>query len=195
MPGDNPSSDIKHDLDGRSIVLVGMMGAGKTTVGRRLAARLKLPFIDVDAEIEKAAGQSIADIFAEYGEDHFRAGEQRVFLRLLGEGPQVLATGGGTFMNEETRAEVSKIGISVWLKAEFKTLFKRVKRRSHRPLLKTANPEQVLRDLMAERDPIYSLADITVSSREVPHDVVVGEIIAKLGERLTSTATKQASAG
>ncbi|MBZ0216861.1 MAG: shikimate kinase [Fimbriimonadaceae bacterium] len=167
---------IADRLDKQSIVLVGMMGAGKTTVGRRLATRLNLPFVDVDSEIEEAAGLKIEDIFSSYGEAQFRTGEQRVIERLLRDTPGVLATGGGAFMNPTTRKAISANGISVWLKADFDTLFSRVKRRNHRPLLKAENPEQILRKLIEERTPVYAQADITIESRDVPHDIIVNEI-------------------
>ncbi len=177
MPFAKVPGGARPGLGDRSLVLVGMMGAGKTTIGRRLAARAGLPFIDADSEIEKAAGQSVADIFAQYGEDHFRAGEQRVFLRLLEAGPCVLASGGGAFMSETIRNHIARHGISIWLKADFDTLYKRVRRRSHRPLLKSGNPEKVLRDLISTRDPVYAQANIIAHSRDVPHDQVVSEIL------------------
>ena len=171
-------------LGRRSIVLIGMMGAGKSSIGRRLAARLGIPFVDADAEIEAAAGMTIEDIFANYGEASFRSGETRVISRLLEAGPQVLATGGGAFMNPETRGIIRRNGVSVWLKADFDVLFRRVKRRNDRPLLKTADPAETLRKLMAERDPIYAQADASIHSREVPHETIVEEILAALADRL-----------
>ncbi len=171
-------------LGRRSIVLVGMMGAGKSSIGRRVALRLGIPFIDADAEIEKAAGMSISDIFAIRGEAEFRAGETRVIARLLESGPQVLATGGGAFVNPETRAAVAAKGISIWLKADFDVLLKRIRRRHDRPLLKTEDPGATLRKLMQERDPIYALADLTVQSRDVLHDRIVDEIVSALAGRL-----------
>lgn len=177
VPGTNT---IKSDLDGRAIVLVGLMGAGKTTIGRRLASRLKLPFTDADNEIEKAAGKSIPDIFSEHGEEYFRDGERRVIARLLEHGPQVLATGGGAFMDEETRRNIAQHGVSIWLRADLQLLMKRVIKRSHRPLLKTADPSAVMEKLMSERYPVYALADIIVDSRDAPHEVIVGEVIDQL---------------
>jgi shikimate kinase len=171
-------------LGRRSIVLVGMMGAGKSSIGRRVAARLGIAFVDADVEIEEAAGMSIADIFAAHGEPYFRAGEARVIARLLEHGPQVLATGGGAFMNEQTRANIRDKGVSVWLKAELDVLTRRLRRRNDRPLLKTADPVATLANLLAERDPIYGEADVTVMSREIPHDLIVGEIIAAVGSKL-----------
>lgn len=171
-------------LGTRSIVLVGMMGAGKTTIGKRLAARLGLDFRDADAEIEKAADRTIPEIFAEKGEAYFRDGERRVIARLLAEGPMVLATGGGAFMRAETREAIAASGVSVWLKAEFDVLMARVRRKSNRPLLQTADPEGTLRRLIDERYPTYALADLTVLSRDVSHDVVTEEIVDALAARL-----------
>ena len=171
-------------LEQRSIVLVGMMGAGKSSIGRRVAARLGIAFVDADVEIEEAAGMSIAEIFAAHGEPYFRAGEARVIARLLDHGPQVLATGGGAFMNEQTRANIRDRGVSVWLKAELDVLTRRLKRRNDRPLLKTADPVATLANLLAERDPIYGEADVMVMSREIAHDLIVGEIIAAVSSKL-----------
>ena len=171
---------VRERLGGRSIVLVGIMGAGKSTVGRRLAARLELPFKDADAEIEAAAGMSVAEIFGTHGEPYFREGERRVIGRLLQEGPTVLATGGGAFMNPETRAWIGQAGISVWLKAELDVLMRRVRKRSNRPLLKNPDPEGSMRQLMAARQPVYALADLTVESRDIPHDRVVDDIVQAL---------------
>jgi shikimate kinase len=171
-------------LSRRSIVLVGMMGAGKSSIGRRLAARLGVPFVDADAEIEQAAGMSIADIFSAYGEPYFRAGEMRVIARLLEHGPQVLATGGGAFMNATTRANIHDRAVSVWLKADAGVLTRRLRRRNDRPLLKTADPAATLAALLAERDPVYGEADLTVLSRDIPHDVIVDEIVAAVRDKL-----------
>lgn len=175
-------------LGSRSIVLVGMMGAGKSSVGRRLAARLTLPFVDADTEIETAAGMSIPDIFAAHGEAAFRSGEQRVISRLLDSGPQVLATGGGAFMSAETRGAIRAKGISVWLKAEFEVLMRRIKRRNDRPMLKTDDPAATLKGLMEIRYPIYAEADIIIESRDVPHGTVVDEIIAALDRSVAGAA-------
>ena len=171
-------------LGRRSAVLVGMMGAGKSSIGRRVALRLGIPFVDADTEIEKAAGMTIPDIFAMHGEPDFRAGEARVIARLLESGPQVLATGGGAFMNADTRAVIGAKGVSVWLKAEFDVLMRRIKRRHDRPLLKTDDPGATLRALMDERYPVYALADVTVQSREVPHEKIVDEIVSGLAAHL-----------
>ncbi len=168
-------------LGRRSIVLVGMMGVGKSSIGRRLGARLGIPFVDADAEIERAAGMSIVDIFARHGEADFRSGEARVIARLLEGGPQVLATGGGAVINADTRALIKAKGVSIWLSADFDVLMRRInKRKNDRPLLQTADPEATLRALLAERDPIYAQADITVQSRDVSHDAIVAEIVAAL---------------
>jgi shikimate kinase len=168
---------IRASLGTRSLVMVGLMGCGKTSVGRRLSARLDLPFVDADEEIETAAGKTITEIFADHGEAHFRDGERKVIARLLKNGPQVLATGGGAFMHPETRQNIKRAGISIWLKAELPVLMRRVMRRDNRPLLKTADPEARMRELMAERYPIYAEADLVANSRDVPHDVIVDEIL------------------
>lgn len=167
-------------LGGRPIILIGLMGAGKTTIGRRLANRLGIPFRDADHEIEAAANLSVAEIFAEHGESYFREGEKKVIARLLDGGCQVLATGGGAWMNEETRDVVGERGISVWLKAEFDILMSRVRRRSHRPLLKNPNPEGVMQRLMDERYPVYALADLTVMSIDAPHEAIVEAVVKAL---------------
>jgi shikimate kinase len=164
------------------VVLIGMMGAGKSSIGRRLATRLDLHFVDADTEIEKAAGMSIPDIFATRGEAEFRAGEARVIARLLDSAPQVLATGGGAYMNADTRAAITAKGVSIWLKAELDVLMRRIKRRQDRPLLRTDDPGATLRALIEERYPIYALADLTVQSREVPHDKIVDEIMVALAD-------------
>jgi shikimate kinase len=173
---------VRAGIGGRSIVLVGLMGCGKSSIGRRLAARLELPFIDADDEIEQAAGRTIPDIFAEHGEAYFREGERKVIHRLLCSGPQVLATGGGAFMNPDTRASIRQCGISIWLKAELPVLMRRVAKRDNRPLLKQKDPEAVMRQLMETRYPLYAEADLTVDSREVAHDVIVGEIVQMLAQ-------------
>jgi shikimate kinase len=174
------SRALREVLGDRSIVMVGMMGCGKSSIGKRLAQVMDIRFVDADDEIEKAAGMSINDIFARLGESHFRDGERRVIARLLAGGPQVLSTGGGAFMCEETRALIKARGVSVWLRAELAVLMRRVMRRDNRPLLKTENPEARMRELLDVRNPIYALADIAVESRDVSHDVIVNEIIAKL---------------
>lgn len=180
-----PAPAIVSCLGDRSIVLIGMMGVGKSSIGRRLGARLGIAFVDADAEIERAAGMSIADIFARHGEDAFRSGEARVIARLLSGGPQVLATGGGAVMNAATRALIREKGVSIWLAAEFDLLMRRIsKRKADRPMLQTADPAATLRELLAEREPIYAQADLTVQSRDVPHDAIVTEIIERLADHL-----------
>jgi shikimate kinase len=192
-----PPGPVLSALDRRSIVLVGMMGVGKSSVGRRLAARLSIPFIDADSEIEKAAGMTIPEIFARHGEAYFRSGEARVLARLLESGPQVLATGGGAFMNEDTRALIKLKGVSVWLHADFDVLMRRnSKRRSDRPLLQTEDPGETLRRLLAEREPTYALADLTVQSREVPHEAIVADVMTALAAylKVAAASDQQASA-
>lgn len=176
------AAHVAEALGNRTIVMVGLMGCGKSSVGRRVASRLQLPFIDADDEIEKRAGQSIEDIFAEHGEVFFRDREKLVIASLLDQGPMVLATGGGAFIAPETRAVIKETSISIWLKADLPVLMRRVSRRDNRPLLKTKDPERVMRDLIDERYPIYAEADITVESREVPHDLIVEDILTALSE-------------
>ena len=175
-------SEIADTLGRRSIVLVGMMGAGKSSVGRRLAARLGIGFVDADTEIESAAGMTIPEIFEKHGEAYFRAGEARVIARLLDNGPQVLATGGGAIMNPNTRDLIRDKGISVWLKADANVLLKRTKRRTDRPLA------EKIRELLPLREPVYERSDIVVQSREEPHDTIVAEIVASLVKMLGLTA-------
>ena len=171
---------IRRNLGNRSVVMIGLMGAGKTSVGKRLAASLDMPFNDADQEIERAAGKTISEIFAENGEAYFRDGERRVIARLLGEGPKVMATGGGAFMNAETRERIAASGISVWLRADLDTLMMRVSRRDNRPLLKSPDPRAVMEKLIGERYPVYALADVTVDSRDVPHEVIVEAVLRAL---------------
>ncbi|MGC2409340.1 MAG: shikimate kinase [Methyloceanibacter sp.] len=175
---------IRETLGSRSIVLIGLMGAGKTAVGRRLANRLDLAFIDADSEIELAAGETVSEIFAEHGEHYFRQGEAKVIARLLQGGPQVLATGGGAYMDAGTRANIKAKGLSIWLKAELPVLLHRVRRRNNRPLLASGNPETMMRELMQKRHPVYAKADITVESRDVPHDVIVSDVVEALARWL-----------
>jgi shikimate kinase / 3-dehydroquinate synthase len=180
-------------LEGRAIVLVGLMGSGKTAIGRRLAQRLGLEFVDSDTEIEWAAGMTIPEIFSRYGEPYFRDGERRVMARLLAEGPRVIATGGGAFMTAETRARIGESAISVWLKGDFDILWRRVRKRTHRPLLQNSNPEATLKKLMEQRYPVYAQADVTVISQEGPHEAVVEEALIGLEGHLAAAA--QANAG
>jgi shikimate kinase len=177
-------AEITAALGTRSVVLVGMMGAGKSTIGRRLSLRLRLPFLDADTEIEAAAGMSIPDIFEARGEPDFRDGEARVIARVLDSGPGVLATGGGAFMREETRSRIRDKAVSIWLKADADIIMRRVKRRADRPLLQTADPEATVGRLIREREPVYQHADLTVWSRDVPHEKIVDECIEALYGRL-----------
>ncbi len=172
------TAQVLRALGTRSIVLVGMMGAGKSSIGRRLAIRLGLPFADADTEIETAAGMTIAEIFAKHGEPYVRAGEARVIARLLDHGPQVLATGGGAIMDQRTRDLIQIKGISIWLKADLDVLNKRTKRRGERPLV------DKMKELLPLREPIYALSDIVVQSRDEPHDTIVDEIAAALPKHL-----------
>ena len=163
--------------NGKPIVLIGLMGAGKTTVGRRLAQRMRLPFVDADHEIEAAAGMSVADIFERFGEPYFRDGERRVIARLIDGLPKVIATGGGAFMNEATRALILNQSIAIWLDAEPAVLADRVSRRDTRPLLRGGDPEALLTELAAIRNPFYALAPIRVESVIAPHDATVDAIL------------------
>lgn len=172
------TAQVLRALGSRSIVLVGMMGAGKSSIGRRLATRLGLAFADADTEIETAAGMTIAEIFARHGEPYFRAGEARVIARLLDHGPQVLATGGGAIMDQRTRDLIQIKGISIWLKADLDVLSKRTKRRGERPLV------DKMKELLPLREPIYALSDIVVQSRDEPHDTIVDEIVMALPKHL-----------
>jgi shikimate kinase len=187
-----PEAAILAGLGKRLIVLVGMMGAGKSTVGRRLAGRLGLRFVDADTEIETAASMTIPEIFESRGEDYFRNGEARVIARLLDGGPAVLATGGGAFMREETRRRIQEKAISLWLKADADVIMRRVRRRADRPLLQTADPDGTVARLLIEREPVYQLADITIYSRDVPHDRVVDDCMEALQAFLSPPDTLQA---
>lgn len=162
----------------RSIVLIGLMGAGKSCIGKRLAERLDMPFADADREIEKAAGCSIADIFEAHGEQAFRDGERRVIARLLDGPPQVLATGGGAYMDAETRQAIRERGVALWLRADLDLLVKRTAKRSHRPLLNKGDPRQILKELMDKRYPIYAEADLVVDSRDGPPEETVKRALA-----------------
>src|ERR1700733_10649892 len=192
--GPSQEAEIIAALGRRSVVLVGMMGAGKSTIGRRLSARLGLPFLDADAEIELAhAGMTIPEIFTAHGEPHFRDGEARVIARLLDSGPAVLATGGGAFMREETRNRIGDKAVSIWLKADADIIMKRVKRRADRPLLQTADPAATIGRLIEEREPVYRHADLTIWSRDVPHEKIVEECVEALHSRLCGDGAKATS--
>ncbi len=165
----------------RPIVLVGLMGVGKTTVGRRLALRMNLPFVDADHEIEAASGMTVAEIFAKYGEEYFRDGERRVIARLIDGTPKVIATGGGAFINDDTRALILRDTTSVWLSAHPDILVERVGRRDSRPLLRNRDPGKVLAELARVRNPIYAQADIHIVSNKTPHEATVSAILRALG--------------
>lgn len=193
MVDNETAEDFRTKLGPRSIVLVGLMGCGKSSIGKRLAARLGLTFLDADEEIEAVAAKTITEIFADHGEAFFRDRERKVIARLLAQGPQVLATGGGAYMHPETRQAISASGISIWLKADLSVLMRRVSKRDTRPLLKTPNPEATMRKLMDTRYPVYAEADITVESRDEPHDILVNEIIGRLNTRFEQEAAKALS--
>jgi shikimate kinase len=184
-------AEITAALGPRSVVLVGMMGAGKSTIGRRISSRLGLPFLDADAEIEAAARMSIPDIFESRGEPDFRDGEARVIARLLDSGPAIIATGGGAFIRQETRDRIRDKAVSIWLKADADIIMRRVKRRSDRPLLQTDDPEATVDRLIGEREPFYRQADLTVWSRDVPHEKIVDECIEALHQRLCGGGLKE----
>lgn len=166
---------------GKPIVLVGLMGVGKSTVGRRLAARLHLPFVDADTEIEEAAGMTVSEIFEKFGEAYFRDGERRVIARLVDGKPKVIATGGGAFINDETRALILDQSIAIWLDAPTRILAERVGRRDTRPLLRNRNPREVLDELAAVRNPIYAQAPIRIASDRAPHESAVNAILKAIG--------------
>jgi shikimate kinase len=190
-PAESLEAKVTRLLRGRTLVMVGMMGAGKSSVGRRLAGRLGMPFVDADTEIERAANATITEIFMRHGEAYFRDGERRVIQRLLDGKPKVLATGGGAFINAETRAAiVESRALSIWLMAERDVLMSRVRRRSNRPLLKTDDPEATMDRLIADRYPIYAEATIHVQSRDVAHDVVIDDILNALAEHLEQTSAE-----
>ena len=184
-------SRVARLLRGRTLVMVGMMGAGKSSVGRRLASRLAMPFVDADSEIELAANSTIPEIFEQHGEAYFRDGERRVIQRLLDGKPKVLATGGGAFIQPETRSAIKANAISIWLKADRDLLLSRVKRRGNRPLLKNGDPAETIDRLIGERYPVYAEADVHVQSRDVAHDVVIDDILATLAEFLEREAVAE----
>ncbi|MCO5059832.1 MAG: shikimate kinase [Rhizobiaceae bacterium] len=168
---------IRQRLAKRSIVLVGLMGAGKTAIGRKVAAALSLRFVDSDHEIENVSRMTVPELFERYGEAEFRALERRVIGRLVKDGPQVMATGGGAFMNDQTRRLIGRHGLSVWLKADLDILMDRVAKRQNRPLLKTADPRATMARLMDERYPVYALADVTVKTRDEKREIIADEVI------------------
>ncbi|MGO8952091.1 MAG: shikimate kinase [Rhodomicrobium sp.] len=176
---------VRDALGNRSVVLIGMMGSGKSSIGRRLAAALELPFSDADMAIEQAAGMTVEEIFRAHGEPHFREGEERVIKRLLQSGPQVLATGGGAVLSAKTREEIAKSAISIWLKAPVELLLQRVSRRDNRPLLKESDPRAVLTRLLEERTPYYAGANLMLESRDAPHEVIVENALSLLASYLT----------
>ena len=178
---------------GRSIVLVGLMGAGKTAIGRRLAQRVGLPFVDADHEIETAAGCTIEEIFTRFGEPAFRDGERKVIARLLERPPLVLATGVGAFMDPDTRARIRARAVSVWLRADLDVLVRRVARRSNRPLLKDASPREVLAKLMAARDPVYAEADLVVETDDSPAEATVERVLAALAHHAATRVPAEAA--
>lgn len=183
--GDGRIERVRSRLGRKSVVLVGMMGAGKTSIGRRLAGILRLPFVDADNEIEKAANLTVPEIFAQYGEAHFREGERRVMARLLANGPSVLATGGGAFMSHETREACREHGITIWLQADVSVLLERVRKKGNRPLLSGPDPEGTLRRILLEREKTYALADLSIRSRDGPHHALVAEIIGMLDAHMS----------
>ncbi len=177
-------------LGSRNLILVGLMGAGKSSVGRIVAQQLGIPFVDSDAEIEKVSRMSISELFAAYGEEEFRALETRVMKRLLKNGPRVVSTGGGAFINDRTRRHIKKGGVSIWLKADLDVLWDRVSKRDTRPLLKTENPKQTLENLMNARYPIYELADLTVLSRDVRKELMADEVLKAVIDSRTESAAR-----
>jgi shikimate kinase len=182
-----PAEALVARLGARSIVFIGLMGAGKTAIGRRVASELGLPFLDSDHEIETASRMTVPELFERYGEAEFRGLEQRVIARILETGPQVLSTGGGAFMNPTTREAIARHGISVWLKADIDVLMERVSKKQNRPLLKTADPRATMERLMAERYPVYAVADVTVLTRDERKEIIAAEVIEALGRRLAAT--------
>jgi shikimate kinase len=183
IPNQNENIElVRSQLGQRSITIVGLMGAGKSVIGRKVAMKLKIPFVDADSEIEKAAKMTVADIFSSYGEPEFRRLEKSVIKRVLENGPQILATGGGAYMDPETQQMVSDSGISLWLSADIDLLMQRVSKKTTRPLLKKPNPRGVMEDLMRERYPVYALADVEIASRDVSKDEMTNLVIAGLAQ-------------
>lgn len=180
--GPSLTEQARAALGKRNLVFVGLMGAGKSVIGRMVAQALSLPFVDTDTEIERVSRMTISELFAAYGEVEFRSLETRVIARLMEGGPRVISTGGGAFINENTRQVISEGGVSVWLNAELEVLWERVNKRDHRPLLKTENPKATLENLMNQRYPIYALADITVQSGHVRKEAMVTNVLSALAE-------------
>lgn len=195
MASEETVAEILTQLGKRSVVFVGLMGAGKTAIGRKVAATLGLPFLDSDQEIEAASRMTVPELFERYGEPEFRALEQRVIARVLEQGPQVLSTGGGAFMNAQTRATIEAQGVSVWLKADLDVLMDRVSKKQNRPLLKAADPRGVMQRLMAERYPVYATADVTVPTREEKKEVISAEVINSLLDHLTGAGKSTGTDG
>lgn len=197
MPNQNKKADqinlhsqaeeVKALLNQRPVVLVGLMGAGKSTIGKKMASMLELPFFDLDTEIENVSRMSVTELFASYGEPEFRDLERRVMQRLLEGGSMILATGGGAYMNEQTRENIASAGISVWLNAELDVLMERVLRRHDRPLLKNDDPRAVMQKLMTERYPVYATADLSIMSRDEKREVIAQEVITLLLNHLRNT--------
>ncbi len=190
--GTDRAEMARERLGARAIVFVGLMGAGKTAIGRRLAQMLDLPFVDSDHEIEAVSRMTVPELFERYGEPEFRALEQRVIGRLLREGPRVVSTGGGAFMNAQTREAVTEHGVSIWLKASLDLLMERVSRNQNRPLLRSADPRAVMERLMAERYPVYALADITVETRDATREIIAEETFRSLCDHLERRARERA---
>ncbi len=189
------TADLLAGLGQRSIVFVGLMGAGKTAIGRKVAGALGLSFTDSDHEIENVSRMTIPELFERYGEAEFRSLEQRVIIRVLENGPQVLSTGGGAFMNAQTRDTIAAYGLSVWLKADVETLLDRVSKKQNRPLLRNRDPRAVLEKLMTERYPVYAQADVTIATRDERKEVIAGEVIDAIGRHLASHATRPQTFG
>ena len=189
---DDVAARLRAALGRRSVVMIGLMGCGKTSIGRRTAYHLGLPFVDADEAIEQAAGKTIKELFDDHGEAYFRDGERRVIARLLKSAPQVLATGGGAYMNAETRENIGVTGVAVWLKADLPILMRRVMKRANRPLLQSANPEAVMRGFMEARYPVYAQAPVVVESRDISHDAMAGYVINALAAHLLHPTSQPA---
>lgn len=188
-----PVPAIRDLLGDRVVVFVGLMGAGKTAIGRKVAAALDLPFVDSDHEIESVSRMTVPELFERYGEPEFRALEQRVIERLLREGPRIVSTGGGAFMNAQTRAAIAEHGVSIWLKAGLDLLMERVAKKQNRPLLKNPDPRAVMEKLMADRYPVYALADVTVETRDARREIIAEETLRALEEHLTAQRSRESA--